>query len=173
MQRAIVSVLFCLLPLCAIAPVRAQNDIARIYARALQSFNPQLSAPRSLRLARCVIAEADAQDMDARLLVALIAVESNWHPHALSPAGATGLGQLMPATAANLGVDADDPQANIHGVALYLRTLLNRYGSYDLALAAYNAGPGAVDRYGGIPPYAETQRYVTAVLGLWRRLAGT
>lgn len=172
MQRAIVSVLFCLLPLCAILPARAQSDIAPIYARALQRFNPQLSAPQSLRLARCVIAEADAQGMDARLLVALIAVESSWHPHALSSAGATGLGQLMPATAADLGVDADDPKANIHGAAQYLRTLLNRYGSYDLALAAYNAGPGAVDRYGGIPPYAETQRYVTAVLGLWRRLAG-
>jgi soluble lytic murein transglycosylase-like protein len=153
--------------------VAARSDIAPIYAHALQNFNPQLSARQSLRLARCVIAEADAQGMDARLLVALIAVESSWHPRAVSSAGATGLGQLMPGTAADLGVDPDDPQANIHGAAVYLRTLINRYGSYSLALAAYNAGPGAVDQYGGIPPYAQTQRYVTAVLALWRRLAGT
>ena len=158
--------------LASIQAAAAQRDIAPIYAQALEHFNPQLSAHQSLRLARCVIAQADAQGMDARLLVALIAVESSWHPHAVSAAGANGLGQLMPGTAADLGVDADDPQANIQGAARYLRALLNRYGSYDLALAAYNAGPGAVDRYGGVPPFPETQRYVSAVLALWRRLAG-
>ncbi len=116
--------------------------------------------------------------MDARLLVALIAVESNWHPEAISNAGAIGLGQLMPATASGLGVDPSDPQENIHGVALHLRTLLNRYATYDartqfeFALGAYNAGSGAVEKYGGIPPYPETQRYVRAVILLWRRLSG-
>lgn len=179
MRRAIVSVLLLLLALPNAAPARAQSDIAPAYSRVLQAFNPNLDSRESLRLAHCVIAEADAQGLDARLLVALIAVESSWHPRAVSPAGASGLAQLMPGTASDLGVDAGDPYANIHGAAVYLRSLLDRYASNDpasrymLALAAYNAGPGAVERYGGVPPYPETQRYVTAVLALWRRLAGT
>jgi soluble lytic murein transglycosylase-like protein len=112
------------------------------------------------------------------LLVALIAVESDWRPDAVSPAGAVGLGQLMPATAAGLRVDPADPLANIHGVAVHLRGLLDRYAGYDVrsryvfALAAYNAGAGAVARYGGVPPFAETQSYVRRVILVWRRLAG-
>jgi soluble lytic murein transglycosylase-like protein len=160
------------------AAVRAHSDPVRLYARALLAFNPQLGSEQSLRLARCVLLEADAQGLDARLLVALIAVESTWHPDAVSTAGADGLGQLMPGTAVELRVDAADPQANIHGTAVYLRALLDRYSTYDpparyaLALAAYNAGAGSVRRFGGVPPYPETQHYVTAVLRLWRRLAG-
>ena len=96
----------------------------------------------------------------------------------VSPAGALGLGQLMPGTAAGLGVDPNDPQQNLHGVAVHLRGLLDRYRGlpgperYRIALAAYNAGSGAVARYGGIPPYAETRRYVVRVMALWRRLCG-
>jgi soluble lytic murein transglycosylase-like protein len=149
-----------------------------LYAHALQLFNPTLSHERASLLARTTLHEADAQGLDARLLVALIAVESSWHDDAISSAGARGLGQLMPTTAAGLGVDPDDPLENIHGVAVHLRGLLARYGRlnrddcYIDALAAYNAGAGAVDRYGGVPPYAETRAYVRAVIGLWRRLAG-
>jgi soluble lytic murein transglycosylase-like protein len=177
-HRAIRSVLLLLLAFAAAAPAGAQSDPATIYARALRAFNPQLGGEQSVRLARCVLNEADAQGLDARLLVALIAVESSWHPDAVSSAGADGLGQLMPGTADELGVDAGDPQANIHGAAVYLRGLLDRYAAYDprtryaLALAAYNAGAGAVQHYGGVPPYPQTQRYVTAVLRLWRVLAG-
>lgn len=145
---------------------------AAVYARALHAFNPELDDRTSFALAGRLIAEADAQALDARLLVALIAIESDWHPGAISAAGAIGLGQLMPGTAANLGVDPTDPLANIHGIAVHLRGLLDRYGSYTLALAAYNAGGGAVDRYGGVPPYRETRRYVRAVILLWRRLSG-
>ncbi len=149
-----------------------------LYAHALQLFNPALSDDRASLLARATIHEADAQGLDARLLVALIAVESSWHDQAVSHAGARGLGQLMPGTAAGLGVDPDDPLDNIHGVAMYLRGLVGHYahlGRDDCfvdALAAYNAGAGAVDRYGGVPPYPETRAYVRAVIGLWRRLAG-
>ncbi|MGB6987072.1 MAG: transglycosylase SLT domain-containing protein [Candidatus Aquilonibacter sp.] len=149
-----------------------------LYAHALQLFNPALSDERASLLARTTIHEADAQGLDARLLVALIAVESSWHDNAVSSAGARGLGQLMPATAAGLGVDPNDPLENIHGVAVHLRGLLARYANLDRddcyidALAAYNAGAGAVDRYGGVPPYPETRAYVRAVIGLWRRLAG-
>jgi soluble lytic murein transglycosylase-like protein len=156
------------------------NDSATdaLYARALQLFNPSLDSTDALLYARRTIAEADAQGLDARLLVALIAVESRWHPQARSRAGALGLGQLMPSTANGLGVDAADPLENIHGVALHLRWLLAHYAyldrtnRYGFVLAAYNAGAGVVDRYDGIPPYPETQNYVRSVLGLWRRLAG-
>ena len=149
-----------------------------LYACALQNFNPHLDGMRAAALARTTIREADRAGLDARLLVALIAVESSWHPRAVSSAGARGLGQLMPATANALGVDPDDPQANIHGVAVHLRGLLARYASLDRrtryldALAAYNAGAGAVDRYGGVPPYPETRAYVRRVITLWRRLSG-
>ena len=74
--------------------------------------------------------------------------------------------QFMPATAAGMGIDPTDPAQAIDGAAKYLRTQLDRFGSVDLALAAYNAGPGAVQRAGGIPPYAETRNYVTKILGL-------
>ena len=150
-----------------------------LYARALQAFNPQLDGHMAAVLARDTIAQADAQGLDARLLVALIAVESGWHSQAISSAGAIGLGQLMPQTAAGLKVDPRDPQANIHGVAVHLRGLLARYAHlnrvarYTDALAAYNAGAGAVDRYGGVPPYPETRAYVARVMALWRRLAGS
>lgn len=149
-----------------------------LYARALQAFNPALDGSTAARLAQQTIVQADAQRLDARLLVALIAVESSWRVRAVSSAGAIGLGQLMPQTAASLGVDPRDPQANIHGVAVHLRGLLARYGGlnrqrrYAFALAAYNAGAGAVDRFGGIPPYPETRAYVTRVMTLWNRLAG-
>lgn len=152
--------------------------LAAVYAHALQMFNPSLSSGDALQYARTTIHEADAQALDARLLVALIAVESSWRDDAVSNAGARGLGQLMPATAGDLGVDPDDPFANIHGVAVHLRRLLAHYARNDRddqyvdAIAAYNAGEGAVDRYGGVPPYSETRSYVRRVIGLWRRLSG-
>jgi len=149
-----------------------------LYAHALQHFNPSLANDRAALFARTTIAQADAQGLDARLLVALIAVESSWRDDAISRAGARGLGQLMPATAAGLGIDPDDPLENIRGVAVHLRGLLAHYGQLGRedatidALAAYNAGAGAVDRYGGVPPYPETRAYVRAVIRLWRRLSG-
>ena len=95
-----------------------------------------------------------------------IAVESGFNPEAVSPVGAIGLGQLMPATADALGVDPHDPEENLRGSARYLLTQLATFGSAELALAAYNAGPEAVERYGGIPPYAETEGHIAKVLSL-------
>jgi soluble lytic murein transglycosylase-like protein len=148
------------------------------YAAALRAFDPALDAEHALLLADRVIREADAAGLDARLVVALVAVESSWNPAAISRAGARGLGQLMPATAASLGVDPDDPLANLHGTVRHLAALTARYERYPpqeryvRVLAAYNAGSGAVARYDGVPPYAETRLYVSRVIVLWRRLCG-
>lgn len=103
--------------------------------------------------------------IDPALLDAVAKQESAYDPRAVSPAGAQGLMQLMPGTADGLGVtDPFDPTQAVDGAARLLRDLLERFGQVDLALAGYNAGPGAVLRYGGIPPYPETQNYVRSIL---------
>ena len=107
--------------------------------------------------------------IDAGLIKAVMLSESGGRPGAVSGAGAQGLMQLMPSTARSLGVtDPFDAEQNIFGGARYLKGLLERTGSTELAVAAYNAGPGAVQKYGGIPPYAETQNYVATVMSKWR-----
>lgn len=169
-------VLVCTIALLGAAP--ALPGPLRAYATVLRAFEPRLGNAAALSLAERVVSEADAARLDARLVVALVAVESSWNPRAVSRTGARGLGQLMPGTAAGLGVDPDDPAANLHGTVTHLASLLARYGAYRpqdryvRALAAYNAGAGAVDRFGGAPPYAETQLYVRRVIALWRRLCG-
>jgi soluble lytic murein transglycosylase-like protein len=99
------------------------------------------------------------------LFLRLIQQESGWNPGAISSKGAMGLAQLMPATARLLDVDASDPGQNLEGGARYLRQMFDRFGSWKLALAAYNAGPLAVEKYRGVPPYKETQNYVKNILG--------
>lgn len=105
--------------------------------------------------------------LEPELLGSLVWAESRYCVDAKSPEGALGLGQLLPETAAGLGVDPLDPAQNLLGAARYLREQLDTFGSLELALAAYNAGPGAVTRYGGVPPFAETQRYVGEVQRLY------
>lgn len=118
--------------------------------------------------------EAAAREagVDPRLLAALTWAESGFRPDAGSHAGAQGLTQLMPGTAAGLGVDPLDPAQNLRGGARYLKAQLDRFGSVELALAAYNAGPGRVAQAGGIPRIAETQAYVPRVLGYYAQLGG-
>lgn len=103
------------------------------------------------------------------LFHALIQVESAFDVNAISHVGAYGLGQLMPETAAELGVDRHDPRSNLDGAARYLLQMLELFGTRELAIAAYNAGPQAVRRHGGIPPYRETQGHVRKVMAAFSR----
>jgi soluble lytic murein transglycosylase-like protein len=142
----------------------AQRPTLRIERSPSAAVSPA-APPADLRR---VVAEAAAgEGIDARLVEAVVRAESAWNPRAVSRKGAIGLMQLMPATAAELAVDPWDAAANARGGVRYLRHLLDRFGRLEHALAAYNAGPGAVERHGGVPPYAETRAYVRRVLALY------
>lgn len=111
--------------------------------------------------------------LDERLVAAVIWNESRYCVNALSPKGAIGLGQLMPGTAAGMGIDPYDPVHNIYGTARYLRQQWDTFGDWQLALAAYNAGPGNVKKAGGIPNFPETINYVTKVLATYEAFTHT
>ncbi len=107
---------------------------------------------------------AKTYNIPESLFLRLIEQESGWNPKAISPKGAIGLAQLMPGTARLLRVNPNVPTENLNGGARYLRMMYDKFGSWHLALAAYNAGPEAVEKYRGIPPYNETRNYVTRIL---------
>lgn len=149
------------------------------YESAIRYFNPGIGESDARRIVTAIISDAYDQGVDPRLVVAIIATESSFDKTARSSAGAMGLGQLMPETAAGADVsDADDIDQNVRGTVLTLKGNLEHYASLDpqhkfvYAIAAYNAGTGAVDEYHGVPPYDETIRYVWKVVVLWRRLCG-
>jgi hypothetical protein len=163
---------------CGVAQAQVENDPVARYGDALQRINGRLTHAASYELAQRFLLLATYYRIDPPLLMAIVTTESSWHARAASPVGALGYGQLMPATAAGLGVDPLEPYENLDGTARYLRRLLNRYQGRSqserlrLAVASYNAGPRAVDRYGGVPPYRETQAYVANVLRLRNAYAG-
>jgi soluble lytic murein transglycosylase-like protein len=126
-----------------------------------------LAVPDS-KLAEAIDRHAANRNLEPRLVRAVVQVESGYNRGALSNKGAIGLMQLMPGTASDLAVtDPWDAEQNLSGGTSYLRSLIDRFGDLDLALAAYNAGPGAVEKYGGIPPYEETRNYVRRILRLF------
>ncbi|UCC45844.1 MAG: lytic transglycosylase domain-containing protein [Candidatus Zixiibacteriota bacterium] len=134
-------------------------------------FAPVAQTPRAVRddpimarFGRHIYEAAEETGLDSVLIASVIRAESNGDPSAVSSAGAKGLMQLTDSTAVEVGVsDQFDPRANIQGGSRYLRKMFDRFGRLDLALAAYNAGPANVDRYGGVPPFKETVDYITRV----------
>ncbi len=161
-----------------------QNQLAVLDGRATQQYSnsvrlqpPRVEVPGTLTvsvrytgryngpLLDIARAAARRHNVPEELFLRLVQQESGWNTNARSVKGALGLAQLMPATAQALGVDPNDSHQNLEGGARYLRTQYNTFGTWELALAAYNAGPGAVQQYGGIPPYNETINYVRVIWG--------
>ena len=158
---------------------RAKDPSARSYSVAPTRTAFRTTKPLNRRAAQyqsLIEEHAGINDISADLVRAVIQAESAFNPRALSPKGAMGLMQLMPDTAAEFGVrDAFNPSENVRAGVKYLKQLLDKYqGRVELALAAYNAGPGAVKKYGGkVPPYRETQNYVAKISGSTNATEGT
>ena len=151
--------------LAPVAPAAPVSAVASVDLDRGAITVPLASAGPSAWSAR-VAHLAAKYDLSPALIEALVWQESRWRQEAVSPVGARGLAQLMPGTARDLGVDADDPNANLEGGARYLRQQLDRFGgNLEKALAAYNAGPGRVQQAGGVPAIRETQQYVSAIIG--------
>ncbi len=149
------------------APTNHEDTRSNLQPRKLTGLGRSVSSRRSTYLSSIRAAERK-HALPFGLLDALIWQESRYNPMAVSPAGAGGLTQLMPGTASDLGVkNRFNPVANIDGGARYLKQMLDKFGGIHLALAAYNAGPNAVQRAKGIPRYRETQNYVKKVLTRW------
>ncbi len=154
------------------------------YADAISRINPRLSRELVEQLTRVLLETSRECDVDPRLVMAVILAESGFDPNATSRKGAMGLGQLMPSTARGMGLrDPYDPARNLEASIRIIRSALNRYSGnagwkdlnwehLRLALAAYNAGSGAVKKYGGVPPYRETQNYIAKVASYYRQLCG-
>jgi soluble lytic murein transglycosylase-like protein len=143
------------------ASVRLQPKRAGADAAGLPRYAGQYRG-EYLELAK---AAARRHGVPEDLFLRLVQQESGWNHVAVSTKGATGLAQLMPGTAELLNVDINDPQENLDGGARYLRRMFDRFGDWKLALAAYNAGPEAVEEHDGIPPYPETKDYVASIMG--------
>jgi soluble lytic murein transglycosylase-like protein len=141
------------------------------FGSALFNSRARVSAPMPAELSSMIEEAGRTHGVDPRLVAAVAGRESAFNPRAVSRVGACGIMQLMPATARFLGLsDVFNPRDNVFAGTRYLRTLLNTFhGDLDLTLAAYNAGPGAVQRYNGVPPYRETQEYVRVVRAAYER----
>jgi soluble lytic murein transglycosylase-like protein len=147
--------------------VRSLRSLATPSASAFERFRPAGTYDDLIKRA------ARRHGVPAAMVKAVIHAESAFNPRAVSSKGAMGLMQLMPATAELMGVDEPfQARQNVQGGARYLRALHDRYGSWTHTLAAYNAGPSAVDQYRGVPPFAETRQYVKRVLSYYRRYHG-
>lgn len=159
------------------------NAAVPVYADFIRRYNPKLTPEKAMEIAQGIIGFSIQYGVDARLITAMVLVESGFNPNATSRAGAMGLGQLMPGTARGMGVrNAYDTFENLWGTVRLIRGHLEKYSGqsvsgekyYDLvlALAAYNAGSGAVRKHGGVPPYKETQAYIRKVTEWYKILSG-
>lgn len=160
-------------------PGRPVSSASRLRASAPRPDRPTaqaapadaVDASDAGQFAPMINAAAKRYGVDPTLVAAVARAESSFNPRAISEAGAKGLMQLMDATARQLGVaDSFDPEQNVDGGTKFLGEMMRRFGKPELALAAYNAGPGAVSKHGGIPPYRETQTYVKRVLDFQRQM---
>ena len=159
-------------------------DLVPIYKNAIKSYNSKLTDAEATAIAQSILGFSVKYQIDPRLVVAVILAESHFNPSATSGKGAMGLGQLMPGTASGLGVsNAYDPVENIGGSVRLIKGHLDKLsGNADwneltwqdlsLALASYNAGAGAVKKYGGVPPYRETRNYINKVISIYKKLCG-
>ena len=153
-------------------------DVEDSYKEVAKYFNPNLTDREATIIARSVLTfSMKSGTVDPRLVMAVIAAESRFRPHAVSKKGALGLGQLMPATARSHGIsDPFDPVQNIYVTVRYLEREIKRWRKFaqslDLVLASYNAGPGAVEKYGGVPPYSETRSFIEVVKKYYRMFTG-
>lgn len=152
---------------------KPDNDFQKILDTKVENKKNSISISRS-EINDLISKYSDKNGLDEDFVKAVINQESGFNPNATSHCGAMGLMQLMPSTAQGLGVkNAYDAEQNIEGGTKYLKGLMDRFNNdKSLALAAYNAGPNAVKKYGGIPPYAETQNYVKSVLSKYDRMKG-
>lgn len=156
-------------------PVPVQPRLGdRVIVNTIQSFNRTISSREANQLACLIETTARRYDVDPLLVTALVSQESAFYADAVSPVGAIGYGQLMPYTADDLGVNPHDPAQNLDGCVKYLAQNLDYWANSSdpigLALASYNAGPGAVESYGGVPPYEETQNYVYIISDRYEQL---
>ncbi|MFZ5596083.1 MAG: lytic transglycosylase domain-containing protein [Bacillota bacterium] len=156
-----------------LTPVKGENSSVAETGKKEGSSFPVKNAAKSIKAAgieEMIQKTAEKFGLDPSLLRAVVKVESDFNPLAVSGAGAMGLMQLMPGTARSLGVENPyDPLENLEGGAKYLKSMLERFGgNVSLALAAYNAGPGAVKKYGGVPPYSETVSYLNKINSMYR-----
>lgn len=160
----------------------SQNTAVMAYASYIKSYNKRLSDSQAILIAQGIIGFAQRYAVDARLIMAMVLVESGFNPDSRSGPGAMGLGQLMPGTAASLGItNAYDPMQNLYGTTRVIRGHMERYkkitgNDYEsliLALAAYNSGSGTVRRNGyQVPPYRETQNYIRKVISTYKKFLG-
>ena len=158
--------------------MKGDPKVISIYSNFIKNHNKHLTNDKSYEIAEAVIRWSLTYQIDARLVVAVLITESDFNPGCLSHAGAMGLGQLMNENCKEYGINNPyDTNQNLYGTVRQLREHLDRYPGADrnpqklaLALAAYNAGPGAVKKYGGIPPYRETQDYIKRIFTRYRQL---
>lgn len=150
-------------------PTQAAGNFPSVLSQAEQKHKPVTAGPGTGEIAKMVQVASQKYGVDPKLALAVAQTESNMTADAVSSAGAVGVMQLMPETARAMGVrNVYDPRENIDGGVKYLKQMLTTFnGDIEKAVAAYNAGPGAVTKYAGVPPYSETQAYVGKVLALY------